>query len=94
MNGMFITTADLQRNYASLGIVTHYHAGQYTKQIFGSELKADDLVQKIIEKLKEKAAALGADGIIGLRIDTTAEPGMMAANQNYNVYGTAVKFLD
>ena len=80
-------------NYEVIGIVSTYHSSMYTKQIFGRDYTADDLAQEIIKKTVANAQKLGADAIYGLRIEMFPAPGMMGVNNNYLVYGTAIKII-
>lgn len=79
--------------YDSIGIVSHYHAGMFTKSKFGKEMLFDDLIQEFIKIIVNKAKELHADSIYGLRIDVFPGPGSMATTNNFNVYGTAIKLL-
>ncbi len=87
-----VYTTSPNKNCESLGILSHYHATMYTKELFG-KISNDELIQELIKILVKKAAEINADAIYGLRIDYIPASGMMGAGWNYNLYGTAVKIL-
>lgn len=97
MEGIYeipVSTMEPQNlSHEIIGIVSVYHGSLFTKQIFGREYTADDLVQEIIKKLVVSAKKLSADAIYGLRIQMLPAPGAMAIHNNYIVYGTAIKII-
>ena len=88
---MLTTTCDLKEPYEILGIVSLYHSTKYNKEIFGVDPPADDLMQLIIKRVEDKAEKLGADSVIGFRVNRIPIATGMAISINYEVYGTAVK---
>ncbi|MGK9367546.1 hypothetical protein ACSSWA_01435 [Melioribacter sp. Ez-97] len=87
-----IFTTSPTRNCESIGIVSYYHATMFTKEKYG-KISYDDLVQELVKIIAKKGKELGADAIYGLKIDCIVSSGMMGAGWNYNVYGTAVKYI-
>lgn len=77
---MFIATVEFlpDRKYRVLGLVSGTR--------FISFLAKTEF-HKALEKIVDEARTMGADGIIGLRVYTTA-------NNSTAVIGTAIKFLD
>ena len=90
---MITTTGDLKDAYKVLNIVSLYHSPKYNKEIFGVDPSADDLLQLIIKKIEDKAEKLGADAIIGLRVNRIPIATGMGISINYEAYGTAVKIV-
>lgn len=77
---MLVATVDYipNREYKILGIVT----GNRTISIF-----AKTEAKKAMNKMIDDAKSIGADAIIGVRINTSA-------NGSTFVIGTAIKFMD
>lgn len=94
MKEIFLTTENIKQDYSILKILNIHHPYSFTKSRFGKDMSADETVQALLEILKQQAADLGADGIIGLRIETFSNAGAMAAGHSYNIYGTAIKLKE
>ncbi|WP_390405633.1 heavy metal-binding domain-containing protein [Lacticaseibacillus jixiensis] len=70
--------------------------GAGLKNVVGGEIKAytgmlHDSREKALTRLREEAAAKGADAVVMMRFDSGAIGGDM---QSVAAYGTAVKFVD
>lgn len=80
---IILTTMDLKRDYEILDI------------IWSDEVHLDLNIDYISQKndLKKKAAAIGADAVIGVRLFLCNVDGRITNSGNRRWYGTAVKFI-
>lgn len=83
---MIVTTSDYipNKNYELIGLVTTI---VYTNSV-------DDYFNKVAEKIKNKAAELHADAVIGFRASLVFEKELNTKTIYQTAYGTAVKFID
>lgn len=88
---MYLTTTGTTE-HESLGIVSLYHGDVQTKKRFGKNLTYEELIPALVGLLSEKGKEMGADAVIGIRIEAITQPGMVATGTYYMLYGTAVKF--
>ncbi|WP_461214692.1 heavy metal-binding domain-containing protein [Lacticaseibacillus sp. GG6-2] len=107
MSEMLVTTTENipGRHYEIIGEVfglttqsknVFSNIGAGLKNVVGGEIKAytsmlHDSREKAIERLRDEAAAKGADAVVMMRFDSGAIGGDM---QSVAAYGTAVKFID
>lgn len=80
--GIILTTMDLKRDYEILDII-------WSEEVH-MDLNIDYTAQK--NDLKKKAAAMGADAVIGVRLFLCNIDGRVTNSGNRRWYGTAVKF--
>lgn len=100
-----LSTEDLPGPYEIVGIVhgAHIRANPIThdiwqtiKNIFGGELVQygvliDRTIDRAMENMVQKAAALQANGIVGIKLSTS---NVVMGGAEVIAYGTAVRFLD
>ena len=97
---------DSEHPYQSLGLVTAHSVrarnaiskmGSSFKSTFGGHIGGFEklynmLKDDAITALQENAAAMGADAVVGLRMEYVELPDTESAS--LHVYGTAVKFIN
>lgn len=81
--GIILTTMDLKRDYEILDII-------WSEEVH-LDLNVDYTDQKNV--LKKKAAVIGADAVIGVRLFLCNVDGHVTNSGNRRWYGTAVKFI-
>jgi uncharacterized protein YbjQ (UPF0145 family) len=83
---MLLTTTDtLSRPYTEIGLV-HVAFRATTKMSLSAPRSVEEQTEKAEERLREKAAGLGADAVIGMRLTN-----VMGSSDTCVLMGTAIK---
>jgi ribosomal protein L40E len=90
LNKIIVSTGDIKRDYDVLRPIHLFHHSLTNKERFGEKnISTDDVIDYIIEEMKEEAIEEGGDAILFLRVDFEQ---MQLGGSQYFVYGTLVKF--
>ena len=90
MSEIIVSTGDIKRDYEVLKPIHLFHHSLNNKERFGEKnISVDDVIDYIIEEMKEEAKEAGGDAILFLRVDFEQ---LQLSGTQYFVYGTLVKF--
>lgn len=89
MENFIVSTGDVKMDYEVIRPVHYYHITLSNKETFGEKnIPFDDVIDRIIDLLKEESIAEGGNGIIYLRV--SFNPLSVGGSQIF-VYGTMIK---
>ena len=92
---MVCSTGDIKKSYDILQIVHIFHSGLLNKSTFGTDkITAEEIFEKLVERISKKAEDKGADGLIYLRSEIYHVVSGYAIHTDYHLYGTAVKIVE
>lgn len=90
MKEIIVSTGDIKKDYEVLRPIHLFHHSLNNKDRFGEKnISVDDVIDHIIEEMKEEASNEGGDAILFLRVDFEQ---LQLSGTQYFVYGTLVKF--
>jgi uncharacterized protein YbjQ (UPF0145 family) len=90
MKEIIVSTGEIKRDYDVLRPIHIFHHSLLNKEVFGDKnISFDEVIDKMIEEIKDEAEEDGGDAILFLRIDFEQ---MQLGGTQYFVYGTLVKF--